>query len=55
MMNKPLTDKEKQFTILPNEVDPKKSFAKAHQAISRALSDIKTSRKSKSKSKTIIK
>lgn len=50
-MSKPLTDKEKQYTILPNEVDPKKSFAKAHQAISRALSEIKTTRKTKNRSK----
>lgn len=35
MMSKSLTSKEKQFTILPNEEDPKESFAKASQAISK--------------------
>jgi len=49
MMSKPLTNKEKQFTVLPNEEDPKKSFAKAHQAISKALLEVKRTNKTKSK------
>jgi hypothetical protein len=41
MSDKPLTDKEKQFTVLPNEADPKSSYTKAKQAISKALAEIK--------------
>ncbi len=44
MNDKPLTDREKQFTVLPNETDPKKSLAKASQAINKALTDVKKSR-----------
>lgn len=47
MNKKRLTDSEKQFTILPNEVDPKMSLAKANQAISKALVEIKNTRKIK--------
>jgi len=49
MMNKPLTDKEKQFTVLPNEENPKNSFAKAKQAVSKALSEMKENTQRKSK------
>ncbi len=47
MKNKVLTDKEKQFTVMPNEADPKYSLAKANQAVLKALSDVKKSRKVK--------
>jgi DNA-directed RNA polymerase subunit L len=47
MMNKPLSNKEKQFTILPSEEDPKKSLGKANQAISKALSEIEKTRNNK--------
>ena len=48
MTNKPLTEKEKQFTILPNEADPKTSMAKAHQAVQKALSQVKKTKRPKS-------
>ncbi|MFS1525620.1 hypothetical protein ACL7TT_16155 [Microbulbifer sp. 2304DJ12-6] len=41
MSNKPLTDKQKQFTVLPNEADPKSAFTKARQAVSKALAEVK--------------
>ena len=47
MSNKPLTDKEKQFTILPNEADPKTASVKAHQAVSKALSQVKKTKRPK--------
>ncbi len=46
MSEKPITNKEKQFVILPNEADPKNSLLKANQAIHKALADIKKTRKS---------
>jgi hypothetical protein len=45
MSNRPLTDKEKQFTVLPNEKDPKKSLGVANQAIIKALAEIHKLRK----------
>ncbi len=47
MSDKPLTDKEKQFTVLPNETDPKMALGKANQAISKALADVRKTRKGK--------
>ena len=32
MTDRPLRDKEKQFTVLQNEADPKNALIKAHQA-----------------------
>jgi len=49
MMSEQLTNKEKQFTVLPNEEDPKKSFAKARQAIAKGLLEIKTTRNHKAR------
>ena len=45
MTDRPLTDKEKQFTILPNEVDPKIAQVKAHQAVSKVLSQVKKTKR----------
>ena len=45
MSNKPLTNREKQFTVLPNETDPKTSFAVASQAVNKALAEIQRTRK----------
>ncbi|MET1255267.1 hypothetical protein [Aliikangiella maris] len=47
MNNRPLTDKEKQFTVLPNETPPERALGVANQAASRALADIKKTRKKK--------
>jgi hypothetical protein len=47
MSNKPLTDKEKQFTVLPLETDPKSAAIKAQQAILKAMSDIKKTNSNK--------
>ncbi len=47
MSDKPLTDKEKQFTVLPNEADPKSSYTKARQAISKALAEVKKTKNSR--------
>jgi hypothetical protein len=41
MTDKPLTDKEKQFTVLPNEADPKAARVIAYQAVHKALSQVK--------------
>ncbi|QIL91183.1 hypothetical protein GNX18_16410 [Microbulbifer sp. SH-1] len=41
MNDKPLTDREKQFTVLPEEADPKNALAKANQAVIKALAEIK--------------
>ena len=47
MTNKPLTDKEKQFSVLPNEADPKNAFLKANVAAAKALAEIKKNTKAK--------
>lgn len=47
MTDRPLTDKEKQFTALPNEADPKTALAKAHQAVYKALSQVKKTKRPK--------
>lgn len=47
MSEKSITDKEKQFTVLPNEADPKNSLPKASQAINKALAEVKKTRNSK--------
>lgn len=47
MNDKPLTDKEKQFTVLPNETDPKQALAKASQAVSKALAEMKKTNRPK--------
>lgn len=39
--NRPLTPREKQYTVLPNETAPEHAFTKASQAVSKALADIK--------------
>lgn len=39
--NRPLTSKEKQYTVLPNETTPEQAFIKANQAVLRALADVK--------------
>ncbi|BFM11057.1 hypothetical protein R50072_12100 [Simiduia litorea] len=41
MSNKPLTDQEKQFTVLPTEADPISAANKAQQAVLKAMSHIK--------------
>lgn len=41
MSNRTLTDKEKQFTVLPGEAAPKEALTKAHLAVSKALSQVK--------------
>ena len=51
MSDKPLTDREKQFTVLPNETDPKNSLAKANQAINKALAEVKKARHLKPQSR----
>jgi len=45
MTNKPLTNKEKQFTVLPEEIDRKMALAKANQAVIKALGEIKRTKK----------
>ena len=47
MTDKPLTDREKQFTVLPNEADPKTALVKAHQAVQKALSQVKKTKRPK--------
>lgn len=47
MANKPLTDKEKQFIILPNEADPKNALVKANQAAFKALAEIRKNKRPK--------
>ena len=47
MTNPAATDKEKQFTVLPDETDPKMAVGKANQAIQKALLDIKKSKRLK--------
>ena len=47
MTNKPLTDKEKQFAVLPSETDPKNAFLKASVAAAKALAEIKKNTKPK--------
>jgi hypothetical protein len=47
MSNKPLTDKEKQFTVLPNEADPKLAALKARDAVNKALNDVKKGKRLK--------
>ena len=47
MTNKPLTDREKQFTVLPEETDPKMALAKANQAVTKALGEIKRTKRPK--------
>jgi len=46
---KPLTDREKQFTVLPNEADPNMSNVVAAQAVNKVLAEIKRTRKPKAK------
>ena len=41
MTSNNMSDKEKQFTVLPNEADPKTGLMKAHQAVQKALSEVK--------------
>lgn len=43
--NKSLTNREKQFTILSNEVTSERILAVANEAISKALAEIKSTRK----------
>lgn len=47
MTSKPLTNGEKQFTVLENEADPKNSLAKANQAATKALAEIKKTKRPK--------
>lgn len=47
MSKKTITNKEKQFTILPNEADPNNSLPKASQAINKALAEVTKRRNSK--------
>ncbi|MGM8225342.1 hypothetical protein ACSV5M_02080 [Cellvibrio sp. ARAG 10.3] len=40
MTDKPLTNKEKQFAVLPNETDPGNALVKANNAVVKALAEI---------------
>lgn len=45
MNHKGMSPAAKQFTVLPNETAPEQAMAKAHQAVSKALTEIKSGRK----------
>ncbi len=41
MKDKPLTEQEKQFTVMPNEIDPRHARVAAHQAAVKALGELR--------------
>ena len=45
MTNKNAQPIDKQFVILPNEVEPKFAAVKAHQAVQKALISLKNGRR----------
>lgn len=44
MTNKLLSEQEKQFTVMPNETDPRHARVVAHQAAIKALDELRKSK-----------